>query len=90
MQALGYVHGARIIHAPEPIHGRLRYTFLLGFLLRVVPSSSDTVENVVEGVTTFIEEYGSYYCIEILILKYMTPEPIPCIEELVSEILWLI
>ncbi|XP_047955251.1 aminodeoxychorismate synthase, chloroplastic isoform X1 [Salvia hispanica] len=22
-QALGYVHGARIIHAPEPIHGRL-------------------------------------------------------------------
>ncbi|KAL2249246.1 UNVERIFIED_CONTAM: Aminodeoxychorismate synthase, chloroplastic [Sesamum indicum] len=22
-QALGYVHGARVIHAPEPIHGRL-------------------------------------------------------------------
>ncbi|MCL7040798.1 hypothetical protein MKW94_020994, partial [Papaver nudicaule] len=22
-QALGYVHGARIIHAPEPVHGRL-------------------------------------------------------------------
>lgn len=24
VQALGYVHGAQIIHAPEPIHGRLR------------------------------------------------------------------
>lgn len=24
-QALGYVHGAEIIHAPEPVHGRLRY-----------------------------------------------------------------
>ncbi|MQM06306.1 hypothetical protein Taro_039129, partial [Colocasia esculenta] len=22
-QALGYVHGAQIIHAPEPVHGRL-------------------------------------------------------------------
>ncbi|KAG4919305.1 hypothetical protein JHK85_057586 [Glycine max] len=24
-QALGYVHGAQIVHASEPIHGRLRY-----------------------------------------------------------------
>ncbi|KAK1268457.1 Anthranilate synthase component II [Acorus gramineus] len=23
-QALGYVHGARIVHAAEPVHGRLR------------------------------------------------------------------
>lgn len=25
LQALGYVHGADIVHAPEPVHGRLRY-----------------------------------------------------------------
>lgn len=25
MQALGFVHGADIVHAPEPVHGRLRY-----------------------------------------------------------------
>lgn len=24
-QALGYVHGAQVVHAPEPVHGRLRY-----------------------------------------------------------------
>lgn len=27
-QALGFVHGAQIIHAPEPIHGRLRWCLL--------------------------------------------------------------
>ena len=34
-QALGHVHGAEIVHAPEPIHGRLRYTQLQlqGFLV---------------------------------------------------------
>ncbi|PKA51413.1 Anthranilate synthase component I-2, chloroplastic [Apostasia shenzhenica] len=26
-QALGFVHGAQIIHAPEPVHGRLRHSF---------------------------------------------------------------
>lgn len=25
LQALAFVHGAQVIHAPEPIHGRLRW-----------------------------------------------------------------
>ncbi|KAL0771322.1 hypothetical protein Bca101_036473 [Brassica carinata] len=28
-QALGYVHGAHVVHAPEPVHGRLRYHSLI-------------------------------------------------------------
>lgn len=24
LQALGYVHGAQVVHASEPVHGRLR------------------------------------------------------------------
>lgn len=28
-QALGYVHGAKVVHASEPVHGRLRYNFIL-------------------------------------------------------------
>lgn len=28
-QALGYVHGAKVVHASEPVHGRLRYGYIL-------------------------------------------------------------
>lgn len=28
-QALGYVHGAKVVHASEPVHGRLRYIYVL-------------------------------------------------------------
>lgn len=28
-QALGYAHGAKVVHAPEPVHGRLRYCYVL-------------------------------------------------------------
>ncbi|KAF9613324.1 hypothetical protein IFM89_006834 [Coptis chinensis] len=47
-QALGYVHGARIIHAPEPVHGRLSEIKHTGcHLFRDIPSGRNSGFKVV-------------------------------------------
>lgn len=55
-QALGYVHGAEVVHAPEPFHGRLRYmiyvlvfmfffffSFMVLHLLMIIWNKKNTV-----------------------------------------------
>ncbi|KAF3966479.1 hypothetical protein CMV_009430 [Castanea mollissima] len=47
-QALGYVHGARVVHAPEPVHGRLSEIQHNGCrLFHDIPSGRDSGFKVV-------------------------------------------
>nr|GMC72957.1 Aminodeoxychorismate synthase, chloroplastic [Ipomoea batatas] len=55
-QALGYVHGARVVHAPEPVHGRLSEVAHNGSqLFHEIPSGRNSGFKVVRYHSLVIE-----------------------------------
>lgn len=57
-QALGFVHGAQIIHAPEPIHGRLRWCLLWTIRWNTIFHSQKVTVS------------GIHYCCAIIFLTF--------------------
>ncbi|KAK9097503.1 hypothetical protein Sjap_023000 [Stephania japonica] len=56
-QALGYVHGAKIVHAPKPVHGRLSEVEHTGCdLFLDIPSGTNSGFNVVRYHSLAIDE----------------------------------
>ncbi|XP_078443479.1 para-aminobenzoate (PABA) synthase family protein [Wolffia australiana] len=56
-QALGYAHGARVIHAPEPVHGRLsEIEHTGGDLFHGIPSGTKSGFKVVRYHSLIVDE----------------------------------